>query len=225
MNIVMLLYPGVTQLDLTGPWEVLRRLSDVEVHLAWKTLEAVRADGGMGLLPTTALDACPQADVLLVPGGPGQIALMEDDAVLDWVRRQGEGAQWVTAVCTGSLILGAAGLLRGYRAACHWMSRSMLARLGARPAAGRIVLDGNRITGGGVTAGIDLALELAALLRSEREARLIGLQIEYDPAPPFGSGSPENAELELILEAERRAKPMLKARREGVERARARLGL
>ncbi|MCC6363864.1 MAG: DJ-1/PfpI family protein [Bryobacterales bacterium] len=219
----MVLYPGLTQLDLTGPYEVFHRISDTEVHLVWKTPEPVRSDSGMAILPTVTMEECPALDVLCVPGGPGQIALMDDLEVLEWIRERGEQAQWVTSVCTGSLLLAAAGLLTGYRAACHWMSRDQLALLGAIPAAGRVVLDRNRITGGGVTAGIDFALQLAELLRDETEARAIGLQLEYDPEPPFGPGSPEHCELDLIVAQQRRAKGMLAARRAASERAAERL--
>jgi cyclohexyl-isocyanide hydratase len=222
-QIGLLLYPGLTQLDLTGPYEVFRRISDTDVHLVWKTLEAVRSDSGMAILPTVTMAECPGLDVLCVPGGPGQIALMDDAEVLDWIRARGEQAQWVTSVCTGSLLLAAAGLLTGYRAACHWMSRDQLALLGAIPAAERVVLDRNRLTGGGVTAGIDFALQLAELLRDETEARAIGLQLEYDPAPPFGPGSPDHCEMDLIVAVQRRSKGMLAARRAATERAAARL--
>jgi len=219
----MLMYPGLTQLDLTGPYEVFRRISDTDVHLAWKTLDAVRSDSAMAILPTVTMAECPDLDVLCVPGGPGQVALMDDLEALEWIRRRGEQAQWVTSVCTGSLLLAAAGLLTGYRAACHWMSRDQLALLGAVPAAGRVVLDRNRVTGGGVTAGIDFALQLAELLRDETEARAIGLQLEYDPEPPFGPGSPDHCGLDLIVALQRRAKGLLAARRAASERAAERL--
>ena len=166
---------------------------------------------------------CPRCEVLFVPGGPGQVDWMLDEEVLEWLRVQGSGAQWVTSVCTGSLLLGAAGLLRGHRAACHWMSRDHLALLGARPAVERVVVDRNRMTGGGVTAGIDFALQLAGVLRGEDVARGIALQLEYDPMPPFGPGSPEASELALITAAKQRAKGLMARRREATEQAAARL--
>jgi len=222
-RIAMLLYPGLTQLDLTGPYEVFRRIPDAEVFLAWKTLDAVVSDGGMAIVPGVRLAECPLCEVLFVPGGPGQVDWMLDEEVMEWLRVQGRGADWVTSVCTGSLLLGAAGLLKGYRAACHWMSRDQLALLGARPVAERVVVDGNRVTGGGVTAGIDFALRLAGELRGEDVARSIALQLEYDPMPPYGPGSPEASELSLITGVKQRAKGMMARRREATERAAARL--
>lgn len=222
-EIGLLLYPGLTQLDLTGPFEVFHRIPEATVHLAWKTLDPVRSDSGMSILPTVTMDDCPPLDVLCVPGGPGQVALMGDDIVLAWIRAQASQAKWITSVCTGSLVLGAAGLLQGYRAACHWMSRDQLALLGATPVAERVVADRNRVTGGGVTAGIDFALTLAASIAGEDVARSIALQLEYDPSPPFGPGSPDAAELDLIVALKRRAKPLLMRRREATERAAAKL--
>ncbi len=224
-RVAALLFPGLTQLDLAGPWDVLRRLPEMRLYLVWKTLDPVMSDSGMAVLPTATFETCPDCEVLFVPGGPGQVECMDDGEVMSWLRRQGEQAEWVTSVCTGSLLLGGAGLLRGYRATSHWMSRDQLARLGATVESQRIVVDRNRITGGGVTAGIDMALEFAALLAGEEEARRVALQLEYDPAPPFGPGSPECSELGTIVEVQRRAKALLARRREATERARLRLGL
>jgi cyclohexyl-isocyanide hydratase len=223
LRIGMLLYPFLTQLDLTGPFEVFSRMSNVRVHLLSKTMEPVKSDGGLLLQPTVTLAECPTLDVLFVPGGAGVVAVMEDAAVLDFLARQGATAGYVTSACTGSLVLAAAGLLKGYRAACHWMSRDLLALLGAIPAAERVVVDRNRVTGGGVTAGIDFALTLAALLRGEPEAKRIQLQMEYDPAPPFHAGSPEAAGPEIVAALRKRFEPFLAARREAALRARARL--
>ncbi len=222
-EIGMLLFPGLTQLDLTAPYEVFRRIPETRVHLIWKTMDAVVSDGGMSILPELTLRECPKLDVVFVPGGPGQVDWMEDSEVLEWLRTQAASAQWITSVCTGSLLLGSAGLLQGYRAACHWMSRDQLSRLGAIPVAERVVVDRNRITGGGVTAGIDFALRLAALLRSEAVARSIALQLEYDPDPPFGPGSPDASELELITEVKQKAKALLARRKEATDRAASRL--
>lgn len=222
LQIGMLLFPFLTQLDLTGPFEVFSRMSNVRVHLLSKTLEPVKSDGGLVLQPTMTLAECPALDVLFVPGGAGVVAVMEDAAVLEFLAHQGATAYYVTSVCTGSLVLGAAGLLKGYHAACHWMSRDLLALLGAIPVAERVVMDRSRVTGGGVTAGIDFALTLAALLRGVPEAKRIQLQMEYDPEPPFYAGSPEAAAPELVAALRKRFEPFLAARREAALRAKAR---
>lgn len=198
LDIGLLLFPQITQLDMTGPWEVFTKLPDARVHLIWKTLDPVRAGGGMAILPSMTMHDCPQLDVVCVPGGGGMNPLLTDDETLDFLRRQAPGARYVTAVCTGSLVLGAAGLLRGKRATTHWMSHEMLAAFGAQPVAERVVVDGNVVTGGGVTAGIDFALRLAAELFDEDLARRIQLGIEYDPQPPFDAGSPRSAGPALI---------------------------
>jgi cyclohexyl-isocyanide hydratase len=168
LNVGLLLFPEMTQLDLTGPYEVFVSLPRTAVHLVWKTLEPVTAGGGLRMLPTTTLATCPRLDVICVPGGPGQVALMRDAEVLAFLRNQAETCRYVTSVCTGSL--GAAGLLRGFRATSHWLSLDQLAVLGATPVAERIVMDGNRITGGGVTSGIDFTLFVAAQLFAARRA-------------------------------------------------------
>jgi cyclohexyl-isocyanide hydratase len=219
----MLLYPNLTQLDLTGPFEVLSRLPETKTHLVWKTREPVSSDTGMTLLPSVTFGECPALDILFAPGGRGQVPLMDDLEVLDFLSKQGAAARYVTSVCTGSLLLGGAGLLRGYRAACHWMSRDQLVLLGAIPVAERVVVDRNRITGGGVTAGIDFALTLAALLRGENAARTIQLAMEYDPQPPFAAGSPERAGPELTEALRKRVEPLTAARLAATLRAKARL--
>ena len=223
LQIGMLLFPFLTQLDLTGPFEVFSRMSNVRIHLLSKTMDSVKSDGGLVLQPTMTLAECPALNVLFVPGGAGVVAVMEDAAVLDFLAHQGATAYYVTSVCTGSLVLGAAGLLKGYRAACHWMSRDLLALFGAIPVAERVVMDRNRVTGGGVTAGIDFALTLAALLRGVPESKQIQLQMEYDPEPPFYAGSPETAGPELVAALRQRFEPFLAARREAALRAKARL--
>ena len=194
IHIAFLLYPNVTQLDLTGPAQVLSRLGNAKVDLVAKTLAPVPTDAQFELLPTATFDDVTRTDILCVPGGFGTVAAMEDAETLDWLRRMAAEAQWVTSVCTGSLLLAAAGLLTGYRAACHWASREQLAWFGAEPVAERVVFDRNRVTGGGVTAGIDFALALTAAIRGEDHARFVQLSLEYDPAPPFDSGSPERAD-------------------------------
>jgi cyclohexyl-isocyanide hydratase len=212
LRIGMLLFPRMTQLDLTGPFEVFTRLPDAQVLLLSKTLEPIEADSGMRLLPYATLRDCPQLDVICVPGGPGVNALMEDAEVLDWLRGQAEHARYVSSVCTGSLVLAAAGLLRGKKATSHWNARDMLAAFGAVPTEGRVVRDGNLFTGGGVTAGIDFALTMVAELAGAQVARAIQLQIEYAPAPPFDAGMPESAPSDIVRAARARGAAMRKER-------------
>ncbi|MEH3144755.1 MAG: DJ-1/PfpI family protein [Methylobacterium frigidaeris] len=217
MHVVMLVYPGLTQLDLTGPFEVLARVPELSLHLAWKTLEPVRAGGGLCLLPTTDFAACPAADMLFVPGGPGQIDLMEDAGTLAFLRRQAAGASLVTSVCTGSLVLAAAGLLAGHRATCHWLSLDQLAHFDVEPVAERVVVDRDRITGAGVTSGLDFALTVVARLFGEARAQAVQLAMEYDPAPPFASGSPGRADPDLVAAVHRKS-AAFQARRDAVAR-------
>src|SRR5258708_21821596 len=189
----MLMFPWLTQLDMTGPYEVLARLPNTKVLLVAHTMAPVKTDRGMEIVPTTTLADCPQLDLIMVPGGPGQQDLMEDAAALAFLQTQARGAKYVTSVCTGSLVLGAAGLLKGKRATCHWAAIEHLKPLGAIPVSERVVTDGNIITGAGVASGIDFALAVAAVLEGEEVARQIQVPIEYDPAPPLNSGSPRNA--------------------------------
>lgn len=225
MNIVMLLYPRLTQLDLTGPFEVFTRLPDVKIILAAKTLAPVTDSGGLRLLPTHTLAEAPQADILFVPGGPGQLDLMDDAETLDFLRTQAAGARYVTSVCTGSLILAAAGLLTGYRATCHWISLEQLALFDCTPCSERVVVDRNRVTGGGVTSGIDFALHLAALLFDEDRAERTQLSMEYDPAPPFRSGHPKSADPVMVAAMRTRAAGLQEKRWAAAKAAAARLGL
>jgi cyclohexyl-isocyanide hydratase len=197
-RIGMFLFPKITQLDLTAPFEVFSRLPDAQVSLFWKSRDAVTSSTGLTMLPDTTLAEAPQFDVLCVPGGFGVVPLLQDEEVLGFLRRQAANARYVTAVCTGSLLLGAAGLLEGYSATTHWAYHDLLSRCGARPARQRVVVDRNRVTAGGVTSGIDFALRLAAEMYGEQVARSIQLTIEYDPEPPFDSGSPERATPELV---------------------------
>lgn len=223
-RIGLLLFPEITQLDMTGPYEVFTKFPGAEVHLVWKTLEPVTANGGMQILPTTSFAACPPLDLVCVPGGGGMNALLNDAETLEFLRRQAAGARYVTSVCTGALVLGAAGLLKGKRAATHWMSRDMLTAFGAIPTAERVVKDGNVITGGGVTAGIDFALTVAAEAFGPDLAKTIQLAIEYDPAPPFNAGSPAGAG-EAIVEKARLGAAKRQAEREAaVAEAARRLG-
>jgi cyclohexyl-isocyanide hydratase len=189
----MLVFPNLTQLDLTGPYEILARLPGGEVSLVWKSLDPVRSEHGLTILPTATFATCGARDLVLVPGGPGINPLLEDEETLAFLRRAAPAARYVVGICTGSLVLGAAGLLRGRRAGTHWMSRDMLAAFGAVPVAERVVVDGNLFTGGGVTAGIDVALRVAAEIAGRTVAEAIQLAVEYDPAPPFAAGSPEKA--------------------------------
>ncbi len=198
IRVVFLVYPNVTQLDLTGPAQVLSRLGEAKIDLVWKTRDPVQTDSGFALLPTATFEEVREADILCLPGGFGCIDVMQDDQALAWVRAMGESAQWVTSVCTGSLILGAAGLLRGYRATSHWAWRDYLGLFGAEPVAERVVFDRNRVTGGGVTAGIDFALALVAAIEGEESARAIQLGLDYDPHPPFDSGTPDKAGEDLV---------------------------
>lgn len=225
MNIVMLLYPRLTQLDLTGPFEVFARLPDVTIILAAKSLDPVTDSGGLRLLPTHTLTDAPQADILFVPGGPGQLDLMDDTEVLDFLRAQAAGARYVTSVCTGSLVLGAAGLLTGYRATCHWMSLEQLALFGCTPCDDRVVVDRNRVTGGGVTSGIDFALHLAALLFDQDRAERTQLSMEYNPAPPFSSGHPNSADPAMVEAMRARASGLQEKRWAAARAAATRLGI
>jgi len=190
----LLVFPDLTQLDLTGPYEVLSRAPGTRVVLVGTRPGPIRSEFGLTLGTDCTLDEAPPLDLILVPGGVGVNALLGDDPVLDFVARRGASAAWVTSVCTGALVLGAAGLLRGYRATTHWLSLDLLADLGATPVEARVVRDRNRITGGGVTAGIDFALTLVAEIHGREAAERIQLMIEYDPAPPFPGGSPRTAE-------------------------------
>ena len=217
VHIGLLLFPRLTQLDLTGPFEVFAKMPGASVHLLWKTLEPVQAETGMRILPDTTLAECPALDVLCVPGGPGVSAMMEDADVLAFLRDQAGRLRFLTSVCTGALVLGAAGLLRGRRATTHWASHDLLGAFGAIPTKGRkLVRDGNRITGGGVTAGIDFALTVVAELAGPSVAQAgVQLQIEYAPAPPFDAGTPDTAPTEVLAAAQQRAARM-RAEREAL---------
>jgi cyclohexyl-isocyanide hydratase len=196
LEIGMLLYPELTLLDLIGPQTVLSRHGNI--HLIWKTREMIYTETGIGIQPNATFSECPaQLDVLFVPGGQGMIPVMKDPEVLAFLADRGARAKYVTSVCSGSIILGAAGLLRGYKATSHWAAKDMLPLFGAEPAEGRVVIDRNRMTGGGVTAGIDFGLVLLAQLRGDDAAKMTQLMMEYDPQPPFHAGSPKGAGPEL----------------------------
>jgi len=197
----LVLYPGMTALDIVGPQQVFSALPDVQIHRLWKTLEPIRTDDGMAIVPDTTFGHCPSLDVICVGGGLEQMAVVDDPEILEFLRRQGRTAKFVTSVCGGSLFLAKAGLLQGYRAATHWMMREQLAGLGVEVGTERVVIDRNRITGGGVTAGIDFGLVIAATLFGEEAAKMAQLLIEYNPAPPFDVGSPEKAGPDLVNKA------------------------
>jgi cyclohexyl-isocyanide hydratase len=222
-HIGLLLFPGMTQIDFAGPYEVFARLPDTIVHVVAKTADPVRTERGLVLVPTVTCEACPQLDVLVVPGGPGQQQLMDDEEVLAFLRRQAQQAKYVTSVCTGALVLGAAGLLKGYRATTHWLSLPLIALFGAIAVDERVVIDGNRMTGGGCTAGIDFVLRLAAMLRGETVAQQIQLQLEYNPDPPFRSGSPATAPADLVATVRRAAERFQRERAQTCERVSKRL--
>lgn len=219
LSIGLLVFPKVQQLDLTGPYEVFASLPGAAVHLIWKTLDPIVSATGLVLVPDTRMADCPPLDVLCVPGGVGVNALMEDALVLDFLRQRSERARFVTSVCTGALVLAAAGLLDGRRATTHWASHDLLARLGAVPEMARVVTDGRFISGGGVTAGIDMALTVAAELVGRAQAETVQLSLEYAPAPPFDAGTPETAPPKVLAAARR----LLSGTRQERERIVARL--
>jgi cyclohexyl-isocyanide hydratase len=192
-NIGFVLFPDLTQLDFTGPLQVLHRLPDSKVYILAKTGDPVPSDCGLSLVPTARFADCPQLDLLCVPGGFGVSGAIADAATVDFVRRQGAGAKYVTSVCTGAFVLGVAGLLKGRRATTHWAYTQLLPMVGATYEKARVVRDGNVFTGGGVTAGIDFALAVAAEVAGAETAQRIQLSIEYDPAPPFAAGHPDRA--------------------------------
>ncbi len=211
-KIAMVLYPGMTALDLVGPLNAFSLMMGARIFLTAQTLSPVLADGGLALVPTHTFDQTPDdLDMLFVPGaGPAVADAMRDRALLQFLADRGAKARYVTSVCTGSLVLGAAGLLRGYRATSHWLVRdSVLPLLGATPVRARYVKDRNRITGAGVTSGIDFGLRVVAEFRGEDVARTIQLMAEYDPQPPYASGSPETARPRTVAEVRTIAKGLV----------------
>lgn len=197
-QIGFVLFPALTQLDLTGPWEVFTRLPNTHCHLLSNDLAPVRsASGDLSIVPTLPYAECEQLDIVVLPGGPGHLNAMGDERLLSFLRGQEPGCQFVIAICTGSLVLAAAGLLRGYECTTHWTALQRLSAFGAKPMNRRVVFDRERVTGGGVTAGIDLGLVVAAKLAGEDVARKIQLQMEYAPEPPF-AGSPDVADVATV---------------------------
>jgi len=198
VNIVFVLFDNVTQLDFAGPVQFLSRLPGAKTHIASKDGKAVSTDCGFAIVPNTSFADCPQANIICVPGGHGVREAIADTAIVEFVREQAKAAEWITSVCTGSFILGAAGLLNGKRATTHWAYTQLLPRFGATHEEARVVRDGNLVTAGGVTSGIDFALELMALAKGEDVARSIQLALEYDPAPPFDGGHPSRTAQPLV---------------------------
>ncbi len=223
LQIGIVLFPKVTQLDFTGPLQVFSSVPGAQVHLVWKRIEPVPSDSVMTLTPTITFEDCPQLDVICIPGGLGTDDMINDEEMLAFLRKQAEGAKYVTSVCTGSLVLGAAGLLKGYRAATHWTAMEFLSSFGAIPTRTRVCVDRNRVTGGGVTAGIDFALTLVSLLADRQTAEAIQLRLEYNPAPPFNAGSPDTAPPEILAFMRERIAPSQARRAEKINRAAARL--
>jgi cyclohexyl-isocyanide hydratase len=212
LEIGFLIYPGVIQLDVMGAYQVLDFPTNTKVHLIWKTLLPVISNEGFIFTPTTTFVDCPALDVICVPGGGmGQIDVMKDTEILDFVKQQSTTAQYVTSVCTGSMILAAAGLMQGYKSACHWAFRDQLAMLGVDVVTQRVVVDRNRVTGAGVTSGIDFGFTLLGLLCGDSVAKAAQLMMEYVPEPPFNAGSPETAGDEVVQSLIQFGKPLLDA--------------
>jgi len=216
-RIGFLIFPDVQQLDLTGPYEILASLADTQLYLVARDLQPVKSVTGLQLQPTTTLLDCPQLDVLCVPGGKGVNALLNDEQTLAFLRSQAVNARYLTSVCTGALVLGAAGLLRGKRATTHWGAHEFLPDFGAIPVRERVVRDGSLVTGGGVTAGIDFALTLAAEIRGREAAEAVQLSLEYAPAPPFEAGTPETAPPAIVARVRARVEPLRAERQRLVE--------
>ncbi|WP_095102477.1 DJ-1/PfpI family protein [Pseudomonas sp. Irchel 3A5] len=218
LHIGLLIFPKVQQLDLTGPYDVFASTSDVTVHLIWKDLDALHSSTGLQLKPTQTFAGCPPLDVLCIPGGQGIDPLLEDEQTLAFIRKQALTVKYLTSVCTGALVLGAAGLLKGRRATTHWASHELLESFGAIAVHERVVRDGNLMTGGGVTAGIDFALTLVSELFGEVRAQTVQLQLEYAPAAPFNAGHPSTAPAEVLALASERLRESIEQRRAIVAR-------
>jgi cyclohexyl-isocyanide hydratase len=225
LRIGSLVFEGIDQIDLTGPFEVLSRIPNSTYRIYGKTAAPVRDLKGLRLTPDAALADAPPLDVLHVPGGPGQEALMDDEVVLAWIRRQAAGACSIFSVCTGALICGAAGLLRGRRATTHWASFHLLPYFGAIPVNERVVVDGAWVFAAGVTAGIDGALRLAAELRGDEAAQAIQLDMVYAPEPPFNSGTPETAPAAILQQARQSVRQLITRREETARRVATKLGI
>jgi cyclohexyl-isocyanide hydratase len=227
LEIAMLVYPGMTALDLVAPQTVFAELMSTRVELVWKSKETIISDTGIPIVPTLSFADCPaEPDIVFVGGGTkGTWALMNDPAVIGFLQSRGAKAKLVTSVCTGSLVLGAAGLLNGYKATSHWVARDLLLLFGATPVNARVVEDRNRITGAGVTAGMDFALRIATRLRGDEYAQALQLANEYDPQPPFKAGNPQDASPKVRDFVSGYYAPTIEEARVEAMKARKRLGL
>jgi cyclohexyl-isocyanide hydratase len=213
MNIGMLVFPNITALDYIGPSDLLARIPGATVHLLWKNMDPLVTDLGWHLRATATFDECPKLDMIVVPGGPGIGDLLEDEQTLNFLASQADVVDWVVGVCTGPLVLGAAGLLKGYAATCHWASHELLSLVGATPVNERVVVDRNRITGAGMTSGLDCALRVIALATNADIAQEIQLFAEYDPQPPFDSGVPAKAPPHIVQSMREKIRPIIDRRR------------
>src|ERR1035441_714037 len=225
LNIGAIVFPGIDQADLTGPFEVLSRLPNSTFHVLGKDTTPIRDLMGLILTPTMTFAQAPPLDLLIVPGGWGQEALMDDATVLEFIQTQAAGAQYTFSICTGALVCGAAGLLRGVRSTTHWSAFHLLGYFGAIPVNARVVVDGKHISAAGVTAGIDGALRVASLLRDERTAQVIQLSMEYAPEPPFNSGTPQTAPPDVLEAALAVTRKTTEARLATAQRIASRLGI
>lgn len=223
MQVNVVIVKDMVQLDITGPYEVLARVPGWTVDLVAERMEPVRTDRGLTLLPTASRDTAKPSDILVVPGGAGIDTAMLDAAWVDYVRREGERAQYVFGICTGSMLLAAAGLLKGKRAGAHWQARDLLAKFGVTPSDQRMTVDGKFYTSGGVTSGIDMALRVAADVAGEETAQKIQLAIEYDPAPPFKGGTPFTSPPEIVAAVLEASKARRAKREEQVAQAAAQM--
>lgn len=219
VHIGIVAFPAVLQMDLTGPYGVFAAAPGAAVDLLWKKITPITTSDRLILMPTKTFAECPQLDVICVPGGAGILPLLEDEETHVFLRQQAEKARYICSVCTGALILGAAGLLRGYKATTHWLSWEMLAELGATPVRARVAVDRNRATSAGVSAGIDMALTLVGGIWGEDAAREIELDMEYDPKPPFNSGSPCIAPQDLVAQLKTKTRARQQERLEAVRKA------
>jgi len=218
MIIGMVLFPNLTQLDLTGPYEVFGRLPSTKVLLIGESLAPVKSDNGLLLTPDTTFENAPEVDIIFVPGGRGIFEAMQSESLLNFLKQQAVNAKYITSVCTGSLILAAAGLLNGYQATTHWLSLDLLRLFNIEVLEERVVIDRNRITGGGVTAGIDFGLSVVAKLFGENVAKETQLMMEYNPQPPFNSGSPKTADSEIVERVVESRKEIQKERAELIKK-------
>lgn len=212
MNIGMLVFPDITAIDYVAPADLLVRIPGATLNLVWKHTGPIRTELGWEFRPTASFESCAALDMLVVPGGPGIGALLDDEETLRFLARQAAGATWIVGICTGPLVLGAAGLLEGYRATCHWASHGLLGLVGAVPVDERVVVDRNRITGAGMTSGIDCALQAIALAAGAEVAQGVQLFAEYDPQPPFDTGSPHKAPAAMVAAARTKVLPIVAQR-------------